>query len=233
MYSSPTASRKCNRCCISTRMPPAISSCCRVRVRPSKKYLASRMVSAETSQILLPLMRTARASARRRVPLQSGQVGVAAILAQHHAHVQLVFLALQKGEETVDAEKRPVPVEHKLLLGRGQFSPGRVERDAMLHGGLPELCLVGPIFGASPGIDGAFVQRLLLIRDDQVEIEVDGVAKALAALAGAIRVVEREQPGLRLAVDAVAKFAFKGLGEAEPFGFHFSIPGNGFVHNFA
>ena len=131
----------------------------------------------------------------------------------------------------MDAQKRPVTIEHKLLLRRGQFSPGRVERNAMLQGGLPELRLVGAILGARPGIDRAFVQRLLLIRDDQVEIEVDGVAKALAALAGAIGVVEREQPGLRLAVDAVAEFAFKGLGEAQPFGFRFRIPGNGFELN--
>jgi hypothetical protein len=131
----------------------------------------------------------------------------------------------------MDAEKRSVAIEHKGLLGRGQFSPGRVERNTMLQRGLPELCLVGAILGASPGIDRAFVQRLLLIGNDQVEIEVDGVAEALAALAGAIRVVEREQPGLGLAVDAVAEFAFKGLGEAQPFGFRFRITRNRFVNN--
>src|ERR1700691_993872 len=101
-----------------------------------------------------------------------GTSGVAAILAQHHAYMQLVFLALQKGEETMDAEKRPVTIEHKLLLGRGQFSPGDVERNAMLHGGLPEVCLVRAILWAWPRNDWRVVQRFLFIRDDQVEIEV-------------------------------------------------------------
>ena len=101
-------------------------------------------------------------------------------------------------------------VEHKGLLRRGQFPPGRVQRDTMLQRRFSELCLVGAILGPGPGIDRALVQRFLLVGDDQVEIEVDGVAEALAALAGAIGVIEGEQPGLGLAVDAMAKLAFKG-----------------------
>ncbi len=90
--------------------------------------------------------------------LAVGASRIAAILTQHHAHVQLVFLALQVSEETMDAEKRPVSVKHELLLRRGQFSPRRVQRDAVLQGGFAQLCLVRAILGPRPGIDRAFVQ---------------------------------------------------------------------------
>ncbi len=159
---------------------------------------------------------------------------VAAILAQHHAHVQFVFFALQVSEESMHAQKGSVPVQHECLLRAAHLSPRRVERNPMLPLRLSRSsALVGPILGASPGIDRAFIQRLLLVGNDQVEIEVDGVAEALASLAGAVRVVEREQPGLRFAVDAVAEFAFECLGETQPSGFRFFIAGNGFEYDFA
>src|ERR1700733_12192535 len=107
-------------------------------------------------------------------------------------------------------------IKHEGLLLRSQLAPRRVQRDAMLHGGFPQLRLIRAILGPGPGIDGAIVQRFLLVRNDEVQVEIDSIAEALAALASAIRIIEREQPGLGLTVDAMAKFAFEGLREAEP-----------------
>ena len=142
-----------------------------------------------------------------------GAQSVAAVFAQHDTHVQFVFLALEVGEEAVDTKKGLVAIEHKGLLLRGQLSPRRIQGNAMLHGGLAESRLIRAILRPGPGIDGALVQRLLLVRNDQVQVEIDGVAEALAALAGSVRIVEREQPGLGLAVDAMAELTLEGLRE--------------------
>ncbi len=58
----------------SSKIFPAISACEGVRLSESKKSRAPVTVRAETSQIFLSLIKTARASARRRWPRQSGQV---------------------------------------------------------------------------------------------------------------------------------------------------------------
>ena len=57
----------------SSRILPTASICDGESCRLSKKACAAEMVRAETSQILRSLIKTARASARRRWPRQSGQ----------------------------------------------------------------------------------------------------------------------------------------------------------------
>jgi hypothetical protein len=54
-----------------------------------------------------------------------------------------------------------------------------------------------------------------LVGDDEVGVEVDGVAEALAARAGAVGIVEGEEARLGLAVGAVAGGALEGGGEAK------------------
>ena len=71
------------------------------------------------------------------------------------------------------------------------------------------------VFRLGPGLDRAFVQRLRLVGNHQVEIEINGVAEALAARAGAVGIVEGEQPRLGLLVAQIAVLAFKALGKAE------------------
>src|SRR6201999_2062465 len=137
----------------------------------------------------------------------------------------------QKSEEAVHAKERPMTIQHKLLLRRSQLPPRRVQRNAMLHGCFPQLRLVRAILGPRPGINRAVVQSLLLIRDDQVDIEINGVAKALATLARAVRIVEREQPRFRFTVNAMAKLAFVGLGKAQTPWLGFFIPGNRLVND--
>ena len=61
-----------------------------------------------------------------------GTSRIAAIFAQHDAHVQLVFLALEKAKKPWTPRKEPWPSSTNSCCAGGQLPPGRVERDAML-----------------------------------------------------------------------------------------------------
>ena len=52
-----------------------------------------------------------------------------------------------------------------------------------------------------PGLDRALVDGFAAIGNHEIEIEIDGVAEALAARAGAVGIVERKQARLGLLVD--------------------------------
>ena len=58
-------------------------------------------------------------------------------------------------------------------------------------------------------------EGLGFVGDDEVGVEVDGVAEALAAGAGAVGIVEGEEAGFGLAVGAVAGGALECGGESE------------------
>ena len=69
-----------------------------------------------------------------------------------------------------------------------------------------------------PRLNGTLVERLALVRHDEVEIEINGVAEALASRAGAVRIVEGKQARLRLLIHRAAAFAFEALVEHQPLG---------------
>src|SRR5262249_25967675 len=66
-----------------------------------------------------------------------------------------------------------------------------------------------------PGLDDAFIERLARIGHDEIQIEVDGVTKALAARTCAIWIVERKKARLRNLIDRAIVFAFEPLVENE------------------
>src|ERR1035438_4116745 len=57
---------------------------------------------------------------------------ISAIPAEKHAHMQLVFLALQVCEEPADASETPLSVDNPLLLLPAELSPGSIERNVRL-----------------------------------------------------------------------------------------------------
>jgi hypothetical protein len=65
------------------------------------------------------------------------------------------------------------------------------------------------ILRLGPWIDRAFIEGARLVRQNQVRIKVDRVAKSLAARARAIGIVEAEQPRFRLAIRAVTRGALE------------------------
>src|ERR1035441_8225045 len=73
----------------------------------------------------------------------------------------------------------------------------------------------GAVLGGRPRRDGALLEGARAIGDDEVGVEVDGVAEALAAGAGAVGVVEGEEAGFGLAVGAMAGGALECGGVAE------------------
>ncbi len=122
--------------------------------------------------------------------------------------MELVLLALHLREEAVDAGEGPLAAQDNLARGFRQLAPGHVERHAQLRRVLAELRKPGAVFGAIPGVDGAIGEREAFVGNDQVQVEVHGVAKALAAGAGAEGIVEAEQARLRFAAGAMAALAF-------------------------
>ena len=126
----------------------------------------------------------------------------------------LVLLALEPPEETADAiELEAVALNHQaLVLGR-QILPRHVERDVELlrrsfH--LRELRLVVRL---GPWLHCPLPQGFRPIGHDQVHVELDDVAEAMARGAGAERIVEREEPGLRVFVGDAAPATLEALAE--------------------
>ena len=144
-----------------------------------------------------------------------GAEGVAAVFGEEDADVELVFFALERGEEAADAGEAAVAFFDEALLVGGEVVPGDVGGDVGGFGGADHLAVVGAVFGGGPGGDGAVGEGFGFVGDDEVGVEVDGVAEALAARAGAVGVVEGEEAGFGLAVGAVAGGALEGGGEAE------------------
>src|ERR1035437_5383017 len=143
-----------------------------------------------------------------------GALGIAAIFAEHDADVELVFFALHLREEAEEADECAFAAENDFADGFRQVAPGDVERHAQFGSLLAKLREPGLVLGAVPGVDGATVEGERLVGNDQVQVEVHGVAEALAAGTRAEGIVEAEQARLRLAAGAMAAFAFVGGGEA-------------------
>ena len=141
-------------------------------------------------------------------------LGIAAILAEHHAHVQLVSLPLHLREEAVDAGKAALAAQHGFARGFGKVAPGHVERHAQLRRMLLQIGEPGPALGPVPGVDRAVIEAQALVGNHQVQVEVHRVAKALAARTGAEGIVEAEQARLRLAAGAMAALALVQSGKA-------------------
>ena len=95
-----------------------MSACCSVSRTPAKNVAACSTVMLETWQMFWPSILTCRASARSRMPWQAEHTEYPAIPAEKHAHMQLVFLALQVGEEPADASETPLSVDESALLLR-------------------------------------------------------------------------------------------------------------------
>ena len=136
---------------------------------------------------------------------------ISAIAAEKHAHVQLVFLALQVIEKSAHPQKLSLAVEHQILVLVLQVSPRHIQRNPRLLGIALQIGKQRTILGLGPGLNRTVSERLHLVRNHQIEIEVDRIPKSLAPRASPIRIVERKQPRLRLLIPQVAVLALKPL----------------------
>src|SRR5207249_5644966 len=116
---------------------------------------------------------------------------VSAISAEKHADVYLVFLALEPAEEPADpfaaltrACRRVVaPVDDEPLLVGGQLGPGDVEAHFAFSRGPFQLGQLSAVVRLAPRLDGALADRLRRIGDDEIHVELDDVAEAVAGRA--------------------------------------------------
>ena len=111
--------------------------------------------------------------------------------------------------------KLPLPAQHDFARGFRHFTPGNVERNTELSGLLLEVRVPGSVLGAIPGVDGAVSEGEAFVGDDEIEIEVDGVAETLAARAGAEGIVEAEEARLGLLAGTMAAFCTRRLPKSE------------------
>ena len=130
--------------------------------------------------------------------------------------MDLVFLPLEPAEEAADARvllRILGAFDDEVLLLVGQVLPRHVEKHLRLLRRALQLRELRAVVRLGPRLDRALLDRLLRIRHDEIHVELDDVAEAVAGRAGAERVVEREQPRLRILVRDAAGAALEALGE--------------------
>ncbi len=219
-YSSPTSLRKVSRSRISLRMRAAISFCFAVSFSGSVSNQRSRLADRHLGDLA---DMQARDLHRQRLRLQAiagarlaGLVGLVALqLLAHPVRFRLAPAPLDIGDDAFERLLGLV-VAHAVVIDKIDFIQGAVEHDLaeVLRQVLPRLGhrlavvlgqrLQGLLVigrgggGARPRRDGAARQRQVFVRHHQFRFEEQLGAEPVAFGAGAIRVVEREQPRLDL-----------------------------------
>src|SRR5947208_9836973 len=146
-----------------------------------------------------------------------GTAGVAAVAAQKHTHMQLIFLALQPLEKPL----HPLIIvfriafEHQAPVLRGELPPRNARRNAPLARPRLQTLEKSAIARLGPGLDRAFFDGFAGIGYDQIQVKINGVAKALAARTRAVRTVERRKPRLRFLIQRAVIFAFESFVETQ------------------
>ena len=115
---------------------------------------------------------------------------IAAIPAQEHADVHLVFLPLEPAEEAADALEVAVALDDELPLLVGEVGPRHVETDAGLPRRALQLSQLRPVVRLAPRLDRALIDGVRRVRHDEIHVELDDVAEAVTGRTGAERVVE-------------------------------------------
>ena len=146
-------------------------------------------------------------------PAAVGTDEIAAVPAEKHPHVDLVFLPLEPPEEAPNAFVVAVAVDHEGALGVAQLLPGHVEPDPLRPRRPLQVGQLRPIVRLAPRLDGILLNRLGRVGHDQPQVELDHVPESVAGRAGPKGVVEREQPRLRQLVGNRAGAALEALAE--------------------
>src|SRR5262249_35309954 len=147
----------------------------------------------------------------RSTAVRAGKVP--AVPAEEHANVHLVLLPLQPAEESADAVELVRALDDERLLFVGELRPRDVEANPRFLRSPLQLRELRPIVRLAPRLDGALLNRLRRIGHDQIHVELDDVAEAMARRTGAERIVERKQPRLRILVRDGAAPALEAFGE--------------------
>src|SRR5580658_8344950 len=150
--------------------------------------------------------------------------------------MQLVFLALQVQEKSAHTGEPATAIDNQRLLFVAEFVPGNIQGNPDLAREPLKLGKQRTVFRLGPRLDRTFIQSFALVGNHQVEIEIDGIAKALASRASSIRIVKRKQAWLGLVVTAEVGLAFEALRKPKSLrgvGLVFVAPRRDFENNFA
>ena len=107
--------------------------------------------------------------------------------------MHLVGARFQPAEKAADAVPlrfpfagyvRGVTVFQVASVGRGQFGPRHIQRNAFLLTCLGEVALAFPVDIALEGCDGAFGERQFGVGNDFLPVEADDATKTAAVWAG-------------------------------------------------
>ncbi len=132
--------------------------------------------------------------------------------------MQLVFFALQPSEETFHAVVIVFGIAFQnqpALLG-GEMPPRHVGRNTLSSREFLQILKERAVAGLGPWLDRAIVDGLAGIWYNEIQIEIDGIAEALAARARAVRIIEGKQARLRLLIQRAIVLALKAFIEDQP-----------------
>jgi hypothetical protein len=105
--------------------------------------------------------------------------------------VDLVFLLLEPAEEPANPIVGvTIALHHEGDFFGAEINPRHVEADSAGLGSALQFREMRAVVGLGPRLDRALVDRLLLIGHDQLQVQLDDVAEAMAGWTGAERVVE-------------------------------------------
>src|SRR5207237_6489550 len=130
--------------------------------------------------------------------IRTGQV--APVAAQEHADVYLVLLPLEPAKEAADSLVVVGALDGEADLFVREIAPRYIEPNLALARGALQLGELRTIVRLAPRLDRALLDRFRAVRHDQVHVQFDDVAKAVADRTRTEGVVEREEPRLRILV---------------------------------
>jgi hypothetical protein len=143
--------------------------------------------------------------------LALGTQRIAAITAEEDTHVELVLLGFQVIEEAADE------FVDGFAFDVGEVAERRHQSDAAVRM-LLEVAEPGAELGLGPRVHGAILEGQRLVGDDAIHVEIDGVAEALAAGAGAGGGIKAEQDRIGDGEFLAAGLALELFVEAQAFG---------------
>ena len=134
-----------------------------------------------------------------------GSVAVGLVVAAHQVRDDPLVAGLvhpAPAEAVLVADLHPAPdplgVQQHVVLARGEFAPGDVARDLVFLAYRLEQARVVPRSALGPGRDRPAGQRGVGVGDNELGVDLEHRAQAVAVGAGAVRRVEREVAGGQL-----------------------------------
>ena len=149
--------------------------------------------------------------------------------------MQFVFFALQPIEETLYTViiVFRIALENEPALVCGEMPPSHVRRNALRPRPFFQFLKQRAVARLVPRLDSAIIDRFARIRHDKIQIEIDGIAEALATRASTVGIVERKQTRLRLLILGSIVFAFEAFVEDQTLGGIAARVRNEFQNRFA